>query len=136
MAEVQTKTLRPKEKTKIGTTAEQMRSGKVFMPDVDIYETEKEIILLADIPGVTADRLNISLKDNILTLDGEVEPLESKDETEIFKEFETGRYYRQFTMSQIIDQSKIEAELKDGVLKLVLPKVAAATPRKIVVKAE
>jgi len=130
-----TKTLKPKDKTQVSAHVEQTRPGKVFIPDVDIYETEKEIVVLADMPGVTAEKLNINLKDNILTLDGEVEPLEGKEEREIFKEFETGRYYRQFSLSQVIDQSKIEAELKDGVLKLILPKVEKATPRKIEVKA-
>ncbi|RLB11359.1 MAG: Hsp20/alpha crystallin family protein [Deltaproteobacteria bacterium] len=129
------KTLKPKDKTQVSTHIEQTKPGKVFIPDVDIYETEKEIVVLADMPGVTAEKLNVSLKDNILTLDGEVEPLEGKEEREIFKEFETGRFYRQFSLSQVIDQSKIEAELKDGVLKLILPKVEKATPRKIEVKA-
>ena len=136
MTEATSKTLKPKDKTQISTSVEQTRPGRVFVPDVDIYETEKEIKLLADMPGVTPKKLNINLKDNILTLDGEVETLESKDETPIFKEFETGRYYRQFSLSHVIDQSKIEAELKDGVLKLTLPKVETLTPRKIEVKAE
>jgi len=128
------KTLKPKDKTEVRPAVEQTRPGKVFIPDVDIYETEKEIVVLADMPGVTPEKLNITLKDNILTLEGEVDPLESKEERIIFKEFETGRYFRQFSLSHIIDQSKIEANLKDGVLKLVLPKVEAATPRKIEVK--
>ncbi len=129
-----TKTLKPKDKTQVSTYVEQTKPGKVFIPDVDIYETEKEIVVLADMPGVIPEKLNISLKDNILILDGEVEPLKGKEEREIFKEFETGRYFRQFSLSQVIDQSKIEAELKDGVLKLILPKVEKATPRKIDVK--
>ncbi len=128
------RTLKPKDKTQV-STPEQTKPGKVFIPDVDIYETEKEIVVLADMPGVIPKKLNVSLKDNILTLDGEVKDLEGKGERVILKEFETGRYYRQFSLSQVIDQSKIEAELKDGVLKLVLPKVEAATPRRIEVKA-
>ena len=136
MTEATSKTLKPKDKTQVSTSVEQTRPGRVFVPDVDIYETEKEIKLLADMPGVTPKKLNINLKDNILTLDGEVETLENKDETPIFKEFETGRYNRQFSLSHVIDQSKIEAELKEGVLKLTLPKVEMLTPRKIEVKAE
>ena len=135
MVEVSRRTLKPKDKTHVSTRIEQTKPGKIFIPDVDIYETEKEIKLIADMPGVTPDRLNINLKDNILTLDGEVETLENKDETQILKEFETGRYYRQFSLSHVIDQAKIEAELKDGVLKLTLPKIEKLTPRKIEVKA-
>ncbi len=136
MVEASTKTLKPKDKTKLSPSIEQTKSGRVFIPDVDIYETDKEIVLLADMPGVNPDKLNINLKDNILTLDGEIEKLEKDDELELFKEFETGRYYRQFSLSYVIDQSKIEAQLKDGVLRLILPKVEMATPRKIEVKAE
>lgn len=90
---------------------------------------------MADMPGVTAEKLNVNLHDNVLTIDGEAEKLEGKGEVEIFREFETGRYFRQFTLSHDIDQSKIEAELKDGVLKLILPKVETKVPRKIEVKA-
>lgn len=134
MAESSTKILRPKDKSHLRPYIEQTRATRVFMPDVDIYETEKEIILLADMPGVTVDNLNINLKDNILTLDGEIEPLEREDETQISKEFGSGRYYRQFSLTGTIDQSRIKAELKDGVLKLSLPKMGIQTSRKIQVK--
>ena len=91
--------------------------------------------LVADMPGVKAKDLNIDLRDDILTLDGEVEPPESKSEVDVFREYQSGKYSRQFSLSQVIDQSKIDADLKDGVLRLRLPKVEAATPRKIAVKA-
>ena len=136
MQEGVSKKLKPKDKIKLGTGIEQNKSRRVFVPDVDIYETEKEIKILADMPGVSSDKINVSLRDNILTLEGEVETLEEKNETPVFKEFETGKYYRQFTLSHVIDQSKIKAELKDGVLKITLPKVETSTPRKIEVRTE
>ena len=129
------KSLQPKEKTEVTTPAEQTKPGLVFTPAVDIFETDTEITLLADMPGVSAGDLNIDLDENVLTLDGDVESPEGGDETDIIREYRTGKYQRQFTLSQVIDQSKIDAELKEGVLRLRLPKVEAATPRKITIKA-
>jgi len=134
MADTDSKSLQVKEKAEVTTPAEQTRPGLVFTPAVDIFETEKEITLLADMPGVTSSDLNIDLRDNVLTLDGDVKAPEGGGETDVIREYRTGKYYRQFTLSQVIDQAKIDAELKDGVLRLGLPKVQAATPRKIVVK--
>ncbi|MBN1833765.1 MAG: Hsp20/alpha crystallin family protein [Deltaproteobacteria bacterium] len=135
MADTESKALKAKEKAEVTTPAEQTRPGVVFTPAVDIFETDKEITLLADMPGVKADSLNLDLHENVLSLDGDVQSPEGGDERDVFREYRTGKYYRQFTLSQMIDQSKIEAAMKDGVLRLRLPKVEAATPRKIAVKA-
>jgi len=134
MTETESKALQAKEKAEVTTPAEQTRPGLVFMPAVDIFETDKEIMLLADMPGVKAENLNIDLNENVLTLDGNVHLPEGDDEADVLREFRTGTYQRQFTLSQVIDQGKIDAELKDGVLRLKLPKVEAATPKKIAVK--
>jgi HSP20 family protein len=134
MADTESKALKVKEKAEVTTPAEQTRPGLVFTPAVDIFETDKEITLLADMPGVKAGDLNIDLHENVLTLDGSVTSPEGADEVDVLMEYRTGKYYRQFTLSQVIDQAKIDAELKDGVLRLRLPKVEAATPRKIAVK--
>jgi HSP20 family protein len=135
MTDKGSKELQAKGKTAISTPAESTRPGPVFAPAVDILETEKELVLLADIPGVNSSDLTIDLNDGVLTLSGDAEPPEKQPESDIFREYRTGKYFRQFTVSEVIDQSKIEAELKDGVLHLHLPKVEAATPRKIAVKA-
>jgi HSP20 family molecular chaperone IbpA len=102
---------------------------------VDIFETEKEITLLADMPGVKAEDLVIDLRDNTLTLEGGIATVENAKEEPIYEEYTTGRFYRQFSLSEVIDQSKIDAQLTDGVLRLSLPKVEKATPRKITVRA-
>lgn len=134
MTNAETKALQAKEKAEVTTPAEQTRTGAVFTPAVDIFETDKEITLLADMPGVKADSLNIDLNENVLSLDGDVQSPQGGDEMDVFREYRMGKYYRQFTLSQAIDQSKIEAAMKDGVLRLSLPKVEAAAPRKIAVK--
>lgn len=129
-----TKAIKPKAKREVMTPAEQTRPGLVFTPAVDIYETEKEIVLIADLPGVKADDMNINLEDNVLRIDADVIPPEKENERDVLREFRTGKYYREFSIPQLIDQSKIDAVLKDGVLKLTLPKVEAAKPRKIKIK--
>jgi len=101
---------------------------------VDIFETEKALTLLADIPGVVPENLNIDLRENTLTISGEVVQIEGADEKDVMIEYETGKYFRQFSLSEVIDQSKIDAKLNDGVLRLTLPKIEKATPRKITVK--
>jgi len=135
MTDKESKELQAKGKTAVPTPAESTRPGPVFAPAVDIVETDRELILLADIPGVKSSELAIDLNDGVLTLSGDAEPPENQTESDIFREYRTGKYFRQFTVSEVIDQSKIEAELKDGVLRLHLPKVQAVAPRKIAVKA-
>jgi len=129
------KEIKVKEKQELTTPAEQTSPGPVFTPQVDIFETEKAITLLADMPGVKPDKLTIDLRDNILTLTGDIDPVVAADEEDVVIEYETGRFYRQFTLSEVIDQNKIDANLAGGVLRLNLPKVEKATPRKIAIKA-
>jgi HSP20 family molecular chaperone IbpA len=129
------KELKVREKQEVATSAEQTKPGLVFTPAVDIFENETEIVLLADMPGVKAQDLNIDLRDNTLTLDGGVEPFEASGEEAVLMEFEVGKYFRKFSLSEVIDQEKIDAQLKDGVLRLTLPKVEKATPRTITVQA-
>ncbi len=135
MADMEQKALQAREKAEVSRPGEQTRPGPVFTPAVDIFETDKELTLLADMPGVRANDLSIDLHENVLTLSGEVEPTEGANEVDVLREYRTGKYFREFAVSEIIDQAKIKAEIKDGVLKLRLPKVEAAAPRKITVKA-
>jgi len=134
MAEKENKELKVREKLEVTGPAEQTTAGLVFTPAVDIFETDKEITLLADMPGVKADDLNIDLRDNTLTLAADCSPTAGTDEEGILREYESGRYYRQFTLGELINQENIDARLEDGVLRLSLPKVEKAAPKKIAVK--
>ena len=134
MADNESKELKVREKQEMASPAEQTTPGLVFTPAVDIFETEKEITLLADMPGVKAEDLNIDLRDNTLTLSADVAPVENDQEEEILVEYESGRYYRQFTLGELVSQDNIDAKLNNGVLRLSLPKVEKATPKKITVK--
>jgi HSP20 family molecular chaperone IbpA len=131
----ETKEIQAKEKVEVSTSGEQIKPGPVFTPNVDIFETDREIIMLADIPGVKAKDLTIDLRDNTLTLTGEVKPVDRPNKEDILVEYQVGSYYRQFTLAEVIDQNKIDAALNNGVLRLSLPKVEKATPRQITVKA-
>jgi HSP20 family molecular chaperone IbpA len=133
MSDNQSKELKVREKQEVTSPAEQTTPGLVFTPAVDIFETEKEITLLADMPGVKADDLTIDLRDNTLTLSADIASIDASDEENILMEYETGRYYRQFTLGEMINQENIDAKLNDGVLRLTLPKVEKATPKKITV---
>jgi HSP20 family molecular chaperone IbpA len=121
-----------KEKQEVKKSAgEGTRPGPVFVPAVDILENINEITILADMPGVESKNVDIDLRDNQLTIIGRVEPIEREKEVPIYKEFNWGDYFRQFTLSNVIDQVKITAKMDNGVLKLVLPKVEKAKPQKI-----
>ncbi len=134
MADTDTKELKVKEKQEAPSVAEQTRPGPVFTPDVDIFESEHEITLHVDMPGVGPEDLTIDLRDNTLILTGETEEGDAKGEEPLVAEYDAGKYYRRFTLSEVIDQNKIDAALNDGVLRLILPKVEKAAPRKIEVK--
>lgn len=127
------KEIQAKGKQEVAGSAEQTKPGPVFIPVVDIYETEKDIVMLADMPGVKADNLDIDLRENTLTVMGDISPFEGPDEEDLMVEYEVGKYFRKFTLSDVIDQGKIDANLKDGVLTLVLPKAEKAKPRKIAI---
>ncbi len=115
-------------------SAERTRGGLVFVPRVDIYETDVEIVILADMPGVDEQSVDITLEKNVLTIDGFVDPFESEDYCLAYAEYRVGDYQRSFTLSNEVDQEKIEASMKDGVLEVHLPKADAVT-KKVSVKA-
>jgi len=126
--------LQVKDKMEVDSKSELTRSGPVFLPSVDIYENQDALVLVADMPGVDSDGIELGLEDYELTIRGGIKE-EETDITPIYSEYQTGDYYRRFTLSNIIDQEKIEATIKDGVLKVTLPKAEALKPRKIEVKA-
>jgi HSP20 family molecular chaperone IbpA len=105
----------------------------VFTPAVDIFETDHTITVLADLPGVEPNDLTIDLRESVLTLVGRVKVSGSPKESVLLSEHTPGTFLRQFTLSETIDQAKIDAKLTDGVLRLELPKVERAKPRQITV---
>lgn len=114
---------------------EQTRNRRVYSPRVDIFEKDNAIVLLADMPGTDDKNINISLEKNVLTISGEVD-LEHRQGYQLeYAEYGIGDYSRSFTVSDDIDREKVEATVKNGVLRLILPKAEAVKPRRIDVKA-
>ncbi|MGE4559865.1 MAG: Hsp20/alpha crystallin family protein [Desulfobulbus sp.] len=125
--------LKIQEKKAAQPNGEATKTDTYFAPHVDIFETEKDVVVLADVPGATPDGIDLALEDNILTIQAHREEPKHLGRL-IFEEYETGHYLRRFTVAETIDQDRIEASLVNGVLKVRLPKVGPAQPRKIQVK--
>jgi len=128
------KELQPKAKEEAPAKGERVRPGRVFVPAVDIFETPETLVLVADMPGVSEDNAFLDLKENHLTIYGTVSPPLGPGESMVESEYYSGNFYRDFHLGSLIDQDKIKATMRDGVMRLVMPKVEKAKPRKIEVK--
>lgn len=113
---------------------EQTRGGVYFTPKVDIFENVKELLLFADVPGVRPEDIDLRFERGELHLYGKL-PARQRKGNGAYHEYDEGDFYRAFSIHESIDASKIEAECKNGVLTVHLPKVAAAQPKQIAVKA-
>ena len=114
---------------------ERTRGCACFVPRADIYEVDDQMVIVADVPGVDENSVEITLEKNILTINAFIEPVEMEGFSPVFAEYEVGDYQRSFKLSNEIDRDKIQATIKDGVLRLYMPKAATAQARKISVKA-
>lgn len=123
------------QKTENVSVGERIRNVKTFVPRVDIYETKESLFLIADMPGVDEKSVEVELEKNNLTISGYVNIDEEKDRSIVYSEYEVGDYERSFTLSDEIDRDKIRATVKDGVLRLELPKAEKVKPKKIAIKA-
>ena len=131
MATDATQALKTRDARDIAATAEGMRPGVLLTPPVDIFEDADAITVLADMPGVETNDLKIDLHDGLLTITGHAPAREASGEVPVLREYPAGTFQRSFALSETIDQEKIKATLKNGVLRLRLPKVDRAKPRQI-----
>ena len=123
------------ETNNIAGQVERTRNRPVLTPAVDISETNEEIVLTADVPGVDEGSIDIVLEHDVLTIEGKLQPVVPTGYTLGFQEFNDGDYRRSFTLATDVDRDRISAKVKDGVLRLVLPKAEPAKAKKISVKA-
>jgi HSP20 family molecular chaperone IbpA len=113
-------------------SGEPTHAGLMYIPDVDIIEDPVAITLLADLPGTTKENVEININEGVLHLTATVEPPDEKYNV-VYGEYELGGYSRKFNLSDKIDQEKISANFKNGVLTLTLPKAAELQPRKVTI---
>lgn len=123
-----------KRPTAVPVEAERTRPRRVLVPAADIYERDDSLVVVADMPGVDEKSIDIRVERNILTIEGRVEPPALDGFELVYSELDTGDYHRAFTLSDEVDVNKIEASVRHGVLRIVLPKAEQARPRKITVK--
>ena len=108
---------------------------RCIVPPVDIYETENDVILLADVPGVTKENLHLDINEDELTIRGSF-PEHNGDGKRLMDELVYGEYRRTFTLGDTVDREKIAARLENGILTLTLPKHEKVKPRKIAIETE
>ena len=128
------KDIQVQDKKEVESSGEMTREGAFFVPNVDIFEDENQLVLLADMPGVDKDGVEIHLEEGQLRIQGKV--FGEVPGEYVISEYSVGDYTRTFTLSNVIDQEKIQASMKNGVLRVVLPKSDISKPRKIAVKSE
>jgi HSP20 family protein len=123
---------KPKQKVERRETT---RPGAYFQPPVDIFETADELVLVADMPGVASDGIDVDLKGDELSIEGRVQSEDYEGLKPLHVEYGVGGFYRTFTLGESVDRNGIKAQLKNGVLVLKLPKAERARARRIAVEA-
>jgi HSP20 family protein len=128
--ELEQKTGTKREMDKAETTA----PSRVYQPNADIYETKAGLHVILEMPGVDKNSIDVQVEDGVLKVDGKLDFSKYQGLQPLYTEYNVGNFSRSFRLSSNIDQGKITAELKDGVLALVLPLAEQAKPRTIQVK--
>ena len=126
--------LQVRKKREVEKKEEATIPARTFIPAADIYETPSELKVVLEMPGIVKNNVEISLHDGALHVEGRLDLSKYAGLQPLYTEYNVGHYARSFQLSGKIDQSKIAAEMKDGVLSLTLPKVEEAKPRTIRVK--
>lgn len=119
------------EKKEIQSQNERTVPGIKYQPATDVVETDNELLVYMDMPGVKKDKVKVQVEKGNLIVDGEIDSSPYSKYEPLYTEYNIGHYYRRFELSNVIDQSSIEAKMSDGVLLLTLPKVPEKQPKLI-----
>jgi HSP20 family protein len=126
--------LQVQKKRELDEKEETTIAARVFLPNADIYETQDALTVILEMPGVEKDNVEVHVEEGVLNVAGRLDLSKYKGLQPLYTEYNIGHYSRSFRLSSKIDQSKIGAEMNDGVLSLTLPKVEEAKPQTIKVK--
>lgn len=110
---------------------ESTRPGRAYLPDMDIYETDATIVLVADMPGVAPAGVRVNIQNHRLLIEGDISASDYDSLSPLYTEYNVGPFRREFELGESIEQGEIEAHLADGVLTVTLPKVTKARTRQI-----
>jgi HSP20 family protein len=119
------------QKREVDKTQESTAPARVFVPAADIFETDQALTVVLEMPGVAKDRVEIGVENDVLTISGQIDFSNYEGLQPLYTEYNIGNYSRSFQLSSKIEQDGITAELKDGVMTLVLPKAEKAKSRRI-----
>ena len=125
--------LQVQEKRELEKKEEPTIPVRVFVPATDILEDEQSLTVVMEMPGVSKEAVDINLQDRVLTVEGRIDFSKYEQLQPVYTEYNIGNFSRSFSLSNSIDQDRIQADMKDGVLTLTLPKAEGAKPRKIAV---
>jgi HSP20 family protein len=128
-----TQELQVQQKREVDKAHESTVPMRAFMPIADIFETEEALTVVLEMPGVAKDNVDVNVENGRLTIEGRIEFTKYEGLRPVYTEYNVGPYRRSFRISNQVAQSKIEAEIKDGVVTLTLPKTEKAKPRRITI---
>jgi HSP20 family protein len=123
--------LQVQQKREVDKTQESTIPLRMYLPVTDIFETDRALTVVLEMPGVNRESVDISVEKDVLRIEGRIEHSQYQDLKPVYTEYNIGNYTRSFQLPNVIDQKGITAELKDGVMTLMLPKVEKARPWKI-----
>jgi HSP20 family protein len=123
--------LQVQQKREVEKKTERTIPARVFVPVTDIFETPEALTVVLEMPGVDRNSIEATVESDVVTIEGRIDFAKYEGVQPVYTEYNVGHYARSFQISNTIDQSKISAEIKDGVVTVVLPKAEQAKRRKI-----
>ena len=123
--------LEVQKKRQVKTEEERTAPVSIFVPTTDIYETDKALIVVVEVPGVDKSNVEIAVKDRVLMIDGRIDFQKYAGMQPVYTEYNIGHYHRSFALSNQVDGSNIRAEMRDGLLTLTIPKAEEARAQNI-----